>query len=74
MKNLRYHEDGHKENGLKAANAMARRFRALPPRANCAELEADIGKTADRLLKEYKDIDVAYDHATNHGESQGTFF
>lgn len=60
-KRLRRHEDGHKDNGIKAANDLARRLRALPEYASCATLNSEIGKLGGRIVSEYGLLDKAFD-------------
>ncbi len=68
---LRAHEDGHKENGLRAANDLANRLRALPPEKDCEALNQKISDLRNRIISEYKYLDQAYDRATDHGVTQG---
>lgn len=68
---LRRHEDGHKDNGIRAANDFARRVRALAPERDCQALDQKIKATGDRIISEYRNLDPAYDRATNHGANQG---
>jgi predicted secreted Zn-dependent protease len=70
-KALRHHEDGHKDNGVRGANDLARRLRALPAQPDCKTLGQKINANVERVLKIHRELDVAYDRATNHGESQG---
>ena len=60
-KRLRQHEDGHKNNGIKAANDLARRLRALPEHADCATLNNEIRKLGERIVSEYDLLDKAFD-------------
>jgi predicted secreted Zn-dependent protease len=68
---LRAHEDGHKDNGVRAANDLAQRLRALPPQKTCAELDQKISELGQRILAEYRMLDQSYDRATDHGATQG---
>jgi len=68
---LRIHEDGHKENGVRAANDLANRLRALPPEPDCEALNQKISDLGTRIISEYSYIDNAYDRATDHGVTQG---
>jgi predicted secreted Zn-dependent protease len=70
-KALRNHEDGHKDNGVRGANDLARRLRSLPAQPDCRTLEQEINANYERMLKVHRELDVAYDRATNHGENQG---
>jgi len=60
-KRLRQHEDGHKDNGIKAANDLARRLRALPEYPDCATLNEQIKKLGERIVSEYALLDKAFD-------------
>lgn len=68
---LRRHEDGHKDNGVRAANDLAGRLRALPPEKTCADLGTKIRALGERLTAEYRLLDQSYDRATGHGATQG---
>ncbi|HKU72068.1 MAG TPA: DUF922 domain-containing protein [Burkholderiales bacterium] len=68
---LRVHEDGHKDNGVKAAHDLASRLRTLPPAKTCAELDRSISELSDRVLSEYRQQDLAYDQSTGNGATQG---
>jgi len=68
---LRVHEDGHRQNGIRAANEFANNLRTLTPAQDCAALERDISVLFERIKSEYRFIDEGYDRATNHGRSQG---
>jgi predicted secreted Zn-dependent protease len=58
---LRQHEDGHKNNGVKAANDLARRIKAIGEFPDCALLNAEIKKVGDRVWSEYALLDDAFD-------------
>jgi predicted secreted Zn-dependent protease len=58
---LRQHEDGHKNNGIKAANDLARRIKAIGEFPDCAQLNAEIKKVGDRVWSEYALLDDAFD-------------
>ena len=60
-KRLRQHEDGHKNNGVKAANDLARRIKALPEYPDCAILVGEMKKLAERVGSEYALLDDAFD-------------
>jgi predicted secreted Zn-dependent protease len=60
-KEIRTHEDGHKANGIEAANVLARRLRALPAFDGCSELSAEISREGKRIYNEYALLDRAYD-------------
>ena len=58
---LRQHEDGHKNNGVKAANDLARRIKALGEYPDCGVLNGEIKKLGDRVWSEYALLDDAFD-------------
>jgi predicted secreted Zn-dependent protease len=60
-KGLRVHEDGHKANGIKAGNDLARRLRGMRPYADCESLNGDIVAIGDRITSEYALVDRAFD-------------
>jgi predicted secreted Zn-dependent protease len=60
-KRLRQHEDGHKNNGVKAANDLARRLKTLGEYPDCAMLNGEIKKLGDRIWSEYALLDDAFD-------------
>jgi len=58
---LRIHEDGHKNNGVAAAQAVARGMRGLPAYPDCESLDREIRRVADRVISEYRNLDRAFD-------------
>jgi predicted secreted Zn-dependent protease len=68
---LRMHEDGHRDNGVRVANAVAGRLRTLPAEKDCAAMNQRIAAVTRDVQDAHKDIDAAYDRATNRGETQG---
>ena len=68
---LRLHEDGHKDIGVRAANDLANRLRALPPERNCAVLDQKVTELGERVLAQYQSSDQAYDRSTDNGATQG---
>jgi len=61
LKGLRVHEDGHKANGIKAGNDLARRLRGMKPYPDCDSLNADIVRIGERITSEYSLVDRAFD-------------
>jgi len=70
-KALRIHEEGHRDNAIRAGNDLARRLRALQPYPNCEALNQEITRVGTRIISEYQMVDQAYDRGTEHGVSQG---
>lgn len=60
-KRLVIHEDGHKANGVRAANDLARRLRGMRPYPTCEALNQEISRQADRISSEYRLVDRAFD-------------
>jgi predicted secreted Zn-dependent protease len=60
-KGLVVHENGHKANGIKAGNDLARRLRGMKPYADCARLNDDITQIGTRIMSEYDLVDRAFD-------------
>jgi predicted secreted Zn-dependent protease len=60
-KGLRVHEDGHKANGIKAGNDLARRLRGMRAYPDCDSLNADIVAIGERITSEYSLVDRAFD-------------
>lgn len=61
LKGLRVHEDGHKANGIKAGNDLARRLRGMKPYPDCDSLNQDIVRIGERITSEYALVDRAFD-------------
>lgn len=60
-KGLVVHENGHKANGIKAANDLARRLRGMRPYPTCEGLNSDIRLIGNRITSEYGLVDRAFD-------------
>ena len=71
---LLLHENGHRDNGIRAANDLARRLRGMSAHPDCASLNAEIENVGQRIVGEYSLVDKAYDRSTDHGVSQGAHF
>ncbi|HUP98614.1 MAG TPA: DUF922 domain-containing protein [Usitatibacter sp.] len=63
FKGLRIHEDGHKANGIKAGNDLARRLRGMKPHRDCQALNDEIVQIRTRIVSEYALVDRAFDRA-----------
>jgi predicted secreted Zn-dependent protease len=68
---LQRHEDGHRENGLKAGKEIEAAVLAIKPASNCEDLAAAANAAADAIVAKYQALDEAYDRKTNHGRNQG---
>jgi len=74
MTALQLHEEGHKKNGVAAAQSVLQVLRQLPEYPNCRELEKAAKEAADQVIAVYNRQDIAYDRATGHGRTQGAVF
>jgi len=68
--NLKRHEDGHKNNWLRAGAAIEDALRALPPEPDCEALKRLANATVERLLEHHRRNDADYDRRTQHGRIQ----
>jgi len=60
-KGLVVHENGHKANGIKAGNDLARRLRGMRSYQTCEGLNSDIRLIGNRITSEYGLVDRAFD-------------
>lgn len=74
IKALKLHEEGHKKNGIDAAQAVQQALNRLPEYPDCQQLEKAAKQVADRVIADYNQRDIAYDRATGHGRTQGAVF
>jgi predicted secreted Zn-dependent protease len=65
------HEDGHKENGIKAATEIEAALQALKPASNCEDLDKAANAAGEQIIDKYRKRDAAYDRSTNNGRKQG---
>ena len=69
---LKRHEDGHKNNWLRAGTAIQDALRVLPAEASCEALRKLADAAIKRLLERHRRHDEDYDRRTEHGRNQGT--
>ncbi len=65
---LRKHEQGHANNGIRAANAVAASISVVPAQTTCEALEELIDQTSKDIVKGYRKADKDYDRVTSHGD------
>lgn len=65
---LRKHEQGHVNNGVRAANAISSAILAVPAQTSCDALDGVIDSTSKEIVKAYRKADKDYDRVTNHGD------
>jgi predicted secreted Zn-dependent protease len=68
---LQRHEDGHKQNGLKAGKEIEAAVLAVKPASNCEDLEAAANAAAQAVVKKYQALDEEYDRKTSYGRNEG---
>lgn len=74
MKNLRHHENGHRDMVVEAANALTRSVASLPPASSCAELDRRVHALCRSRMQKLDLDQKEYDTATEHGVAQGAKF
>ncbi len=65
---LRKHEQGHGNNGIRAANAVSSAILAIPAQTSCEVLDELVDQTSKEIVKAYRKADKDYDRATSHGD------
>ena len=68
---LQHHEFGHKDLAVKAASEVNEILATMPSYGSADELAQEVTRRAEEKFKRLKQIQVAYDHETRHGETQG---
>lgn len=71
---LRRHENGHREIGVGAGQAIYQAVDQLPSYDSCDALEQAAEATGRRILEQHRQQELDYDQATNHGATQGVRF
>lgn len=71
---LRVHEDGHYSHGVGAAREVEDLGRSYHVAGTCSAIGRTFNDLAGSIVEKYKAMDVAYDHDTNHGQTQGARF
>ena len=74
LKDLKTHEDGHRDIGIAAAAEIEKTIAKLPPAANCREMEAKANAAGHSVIDEYRSKESFYDLRTLHGRTQGAVF
>jgi predicted secreted Zn-dependent protease len=65
---LRKHEQGHANNGIRAANAVSKAINSIPAQSTCDAVDAVIDSTSKDVVKAYRQADKDYDRVTSHGD------
>jgi predicted secreted Zn-dependent protease len=74
LKNLKVHENGHRDMAVAAATGFSRAVAALPPVKNCSELESKVHALGSEWMEKLNADSREYDLATKHGVKQGALF
>jgi predicted secreted Zn-dependent protease len=69
--NLKHHEYGHKDLTVKIAGELNEALASLQGFSSHEELDREAKRRTDQKLHELKEVQVAYDKDTKHGETQG---
>lgn len=68
---LKQHEFGHKDIAVKTGTEINEVFASLATFDSHDELEREVKRRTEEKLLRLKEVQVAYDHETRHGETQG---
>lgn len=71
---LKLHEDGHKDIGIEAGNAVMNALKSVPPQPSPADLRQAADAAAAGALGGFSGRDETYDDTTGHGATQGARF
>jgi predicted secreted Zn-dependent protease len=71
---IEWHESGHVDHAIWAANQLHQRISKLRAEASCAEMDIEASMARDEVIMSYQLKDDAYDAQTNYGVNQGTMF
>ncbi len=74
MMNLITHENGHRDLAVEAAIEFSQAVAALPPAANCAELDRELRSLSRERMQKLNAEEKRYDETTVHGKTQGAVF
>jgi predicted secreted Zn-dependent protease len=67
-----WHESGHVDHAIWAANQLHQRISKLQAEASCAEMDIEVSMARDEVIMAYQLKDDAYDRQTNYGVNQGS--
>jgi predicted secreted Zn-dependent protease len=71
MRHLKKHEYGHKDITVKMAGEINEVLASLPSFSSTQALEREAKRRTDEKLQQLKELQLAYDNETRHGETQG---
>jgi len=71
MRALKLHENGHKQNGVRAARDVNALLGRAGSAGSCTALGASVNRRADAAIARWAGADKTYDARTDHGTTQG---
>ncbi len=71
---LQSHEDGHRRIGMDAALAIEQAISTIGQFRDCDELQKAVNEVGQRVLENYRQVEIGYDLTTGHGRTQGAVF
>ncbi|HHF7347365.1 TPA: DUF922 domain-containing Zn-dependent protease [Legionella feeleii] len=74
LNNLIKHEEGHGNNGKRAAMEIEQALLNTPAMPNCNVLKTELNMKANEIISKHNAWDTQYDMETNHGKNQGAIF
>jgi predicted secreted Zn-dependent protease len=69
---LTRHEEGHRDNALRAADELLLALASLPAQPDCRRLQRAVDRTRFQAETRYRMRDQSYDRRTRHGINQGS--
>ena len=70
---LQTHENGHKNHGIGAGNAVLKSLNSIVAQS-CGQINGIANQRTQTILKQYSQQDIQYDLRTQHGRTQGAVF
>lgn len=74
IKALKEHENGHRDLGVEAAQAVIKAIEDVPARSSGELINNAANAAANRVLERYRAQEKEYDRKTNHGATTGAVF
>lgn len=71
---LQLHESGHMSHGVSAGQEVLQTLSQIPAAESCDALKTMARSAANQVIQHYNQQDLAYDHHTQHGVTQGAIF
>lgn len=68
---VKRHENGHKDNAIRAGAEIEAALLAVKPHSNCEDLARSANDAAEEIVRKYRKLDEDYDRDTGFGRTQG---